>query len=226
MRDRLGNGPGTVRKNMYVIRIYYHAAIRAGLTTKDPFESYRAPQEHPAVVFLTEDEFINMVELYKSKTLPDNEQDVLRFWLFMAFTGMHISDARHLRIEQLHGGEINYTRIKTDTKVAVPLSEPAKKLVEYYSEGRRRGNLFLTLPTDQAFNRLIKRVCRRIDIIKPVSAKTARHTFATLYYKKNNGDLGTLSRLLGHTSISTTMIYAHIMKENRIAGISVFNDML
>lgn len=65
-----------------------------------------------------------------------------------------------------------------------------------------------------------------MGIDKPVSAKTARHTFATLYYKKNAGDLGTLSKLLGHTSVTTTMVYAHIMKDSRVAGVSVFNDML
>lgn len=73
---------------------------------------------------------------------------------------------------------------------------------------------------------MIKRICRRLGILKAVSAKAARHTFATLYYKKNGGDLGTLSKLLGHTSINTTMIYAHIMKDNRVAGVSVFDDML
>ena len=47
-----------------------------------------------------------------------------------------------------------------------------------------------------------------------------------LYYKKNSGDVGTLSKLLGHTQITTTMIYAHIMKDSRIAGVSAFDGML
>ena len=59
-----------------------------------------------------------------------------------------------------------------------------------------------------------------------MSAKAARHTFATLYYKKNNGDVGTLSKLLGHTQINTTMVYAHIMKDSRVAGVSAFDGML
>lgn len=226
LRDKLGNSPGTIRKNMCVLRVYYYAAMRAGLVHRNPFDTYKAPRAEPVVVFLTEEEFTALLDLYKSDRLPDNEQDVLRFWLFMAFTGMHITDARLLQIEQIVGGEIHYTRIKTRTKVIMPLSGPAAKLVEYYKAGRRRGNLFVTLPTDQAFNRVIKRVCQRIDILKPVSAKAARHTFATLYYKKNGGDLGTLSKLLGHTSITTTMIYAHIMKENRVAGVSAFDGML
>ncbi|WP_289699552.1 MULTISPECIES: site-specific integrase [Muribaculaceae] len=226
LRDDLGNSPGTIRKNMCVLRVYYYAAMRAGLVQRNPFDVYKVPRAEPIVVFLTIEEFNKLLALYSSCTLPDNEQDVLRFWLFMAFTGMHISDARTLQIEQIIGGEIHYTRQKTRTKVIMPLSGPAAKLVEFYKAGRRRGNLFVTLPTDQAFNRVIKRVCQRVAILKAVSAKAARHTFATLYYKLNGGDLGTLSKLLGHTSVNTTMIYAHILKENRVAGVSAFDGML
>lgn len=226
LRDKLGNSSGTIRKNLGVIRVYYQAAMRAGLVQDNPFDSFRVPRADPTVVFLTEEEFIRLLDLYRTDSLPCLEQDVLRFWLFMAFTGMHITDARMLQIEQIVGGEIHYTRIKTNIKVIMPLSRPAAKLVEYYKAGRLRGNLFLTLPTDQAFNRIIKRVCARADIHKAVSAKAARHTFATLYYKKNSGDLATLSRLLGHASVATTMVYTHIMRENRARGISAFDDML
>ena len=226
LRDKHHNNPGTIRKNMCVIRMHYYAAMRAGKVKNNPFEVYRIPQADPIVVFLTEDELNALIGVFRSDKLDEGETDVLRFFLFMCFTAMHISDARSLQIEQIHGGEIHYTRIKTRTRVNMPLSVPAAKLVEYYKEGRLRGPLFRHLPTDQAFNRIIKRICRRIGINKAVSAKSARHTFATLYYKKNNGDLGTLSKLLGHTQISTTMIYAHIMKDSRVAGVSAFDDML
>ncbi len=226
LRDTLGNNTTTVGKNMSVLRLYFNAAIRAGKIQQSPFDQYRIPRAQPSVVFLTEEELNTLIETYKGETLVENEHEALRFFLFMTFTGMHISDARVLQIEQIFGGEIHYTRIKTRTKVAVPLSRPAQLLVEHYQEGRYRGKLFRHLFTDQAFNRLIKRVCMRVGITKAVSAKAARHTFATLYYKKNSGDLGTLSKLLGHTNINTTMVYAHIMKDNRQAGVSVFNDFL
>ncbi|MDE5800323.1 MAG: site-specific integrase [Paramuribaculum sp.] len=226
LRDKYNNVPGTIRKNMCVIRMHYYAAMRAGMVKDNPFESYKVPQAEPVVIFLTEDELHTLIDLFRADTLPENEQEVLRFFLFMTFTGMHISDARNIQIEQIVNGEIQYRRIKTGTAVAMPLSVPAAKLVAYYANGRYRGQLFTSLPTDQAFNRVIKRVCGRAGIAKAVSAKSARHTFATLYYKKNSGDLGTLSKLLGHTSINTTMIYAHILKENRIAGVSAFDDLL
>ena len=226
LRKHYDNNPGTIRKNMCVIRMHYYAAMRAGKVKTNPFEVYKLPAADPAVIYLTEEELNSLAALYGSGTLPDNEQEVLRFFLFMAFTGMHISDAKGLQIEQIMGGEIHYRRIKTHTRVNIPLSKPAATLVEHYRAGRGRGNLFRDLPTDQAFNRVIKMVCKRVGINKPVSAKAARHTFATIYYKLNSGDLGTLSKLLGHTSVNTTMIYAHIMKDNRVAGVSAFDRFM
>lgn len=226
LRKHYDNNLGTIRKNMCVIRMHYYAAMRAGKVKNNPFTVYKIPSAEPRVVYLTEEELNSLTALYNSGDLAKNEQDVLRFFLFMTFTGMHISDARALQIEQIVNGEIHYRRIKTHVRVIMPLSKPAAKLVEYYKAGRQRGNLFRNLPTDQAINRVLKRVCGRVNITKPVSAKAGRHTFATLYYKKNSGDLGTLSKLLGHTSVTTTMIYAHIMRDSRVAGVSAFDDML
>lgn len=226
LRDKKHNSPGTIRKNMCVIRMHYYYAMREGKVKNNPFQSYKIPVAEPSVIFLTEEEFNKLLNLFKSGRLKPNEVDVLRFWLWMAFTGMHITDARGLQIEQLSAGEIHYTRQKTRTRVNMPLSEPAAKLAAFYSGGRRRGPLFLSLPTDQAFNRRIKKICEKVEITKAVSAKAARHTFATLYLKKNPGDLATLSKLLGHTSLDTTMIYAHILKDSRVAGVSVFDGML
>lgn len=226
LRNHHNNNAGTIRKNMCVIRMHYYAAMRAGKVKANPFDVYKVPVADPAVIYLTEEELNKLTRLYRSDTLTKGEQDVLRFFLFMTFTAMHISDARALQIEQIKDNEIQYSRMKTHTRVIMPLSRPAAELVEYYRDGRWRGNLFRGLPTDQAFNRIIKRICKREGINKAVSAKAARHTFATLYYKKNSGDLGTLSKLLGHTSVTTTMIYAHIMKEGKIAGVAAFDNML
>ena len=163
--------------------------------------------------------------MYKREDLYTAEQDVLRFFLFMCFTSLHIGDARAVTIESIFGGELHYSRQKTRAQVAVPLSSPALRLIEYYRGDRRKGLLIEGLPTDQDINRKLKTICGRAGITKKISAKAARHTFATLYYKKNQGDIATLSNILGHSSLAMTMIYAHIDKENRSRGIHVFDDL-
>ena len=226
LRETKGNALSTIRKNISVIRFYCERAYRDGKMEQRPFDDYRVKSEKPTVVFLKEEELERLTALFRSKTLADSRQDILRFFLFMVFTGMHISDAKSLTIEQTYDGRIVYRRQKTGTSVILPLSQPAAKLVDYYAAGRSRGRLFRNMPTDQAFNRVIKIICRSVDIRKPVSAKTGRHTFATLYLAKNPGDISTLSRLLGHTNIETTMTYVHTLREDKEKGVSVFDGML
>lgn len=226
LRDIIGNSPGTINKNIGVIRTHFFAALREGLAKSNPFESIKIPKQESNATFLNEEEFVSLIKLYREGTLPNNEQNALRFFLFMSLTGMHITDARNLQIEQIFNEQIHYKRQKTRSNVSVPISDSAEVLIEYYRAGRRRGNLLQNLPTDQAFNRLIKRICARAGITKNISAKSARHTFATLYLKGNPEQVAQLSKLLGHTSVDTTMIYAHILKETKTAGISIFNGLL
>ena len=58
---------------------------------------------------------------------------------------------------------------------------------------------------------------------KLVSAKTGRHTFATIYLRKTK-DLSSLQKLLGHSNIRETMIYAHVMDESKREGMQCFNS--
>lgn len=226
LKDVQKNSLSTIRKNMSVLKVHLQRAYREGKIRELPFEGIKLKTDRPSVSFLRVEELERLIRLYRSKHLDDNKQDVLRFFLFMTFTGMHISDARALRIEQTVDNRIIYRRCKTGTDVVLPLSEPAAKLVEYYAGGRSRGVLIRDLPTDQCINRLIKLVCKEAEIKKNVSAKTGRHTFATFYLTKNSGDLATLSRLMGHTSIENTMVYAHTLREDRERGIQAFNGLL
>lgn len=147
------------------------------------------------------------------------------FFLFLCFTSLHIGDAKALQINQFIGNELHYTRGKTKIPVTVPLSDPARYIYEYYRAGRTKGNLFMNLPTDQDINRVLKTIAGKVGTTKDISSKTGRHTFATLYYKKTH-DIVTLSHLLGHSSITMTMVYAHVLEDEREVGIHAFDDML
>lgn len=224
-RNEFNNGPGTIKKNLDTIRLFYRVAIRKGLTRNDPFEHYKSPTHHPAVSFLNENEFKKLIKFLNSSLLDETEETVLDAFLFMGFTGMHYTDAKELKIEDIHDKEIHYRRQKTGVLVHVPICKPAAEFIAKYAGDRERGLLFQAFPTNQCVNRIIKIVAAKAGIRKVVTAKTARHTFATLFYKKTR-DIGTLSKLLGHTSVKNTMIYAHIMDEDRVKGISVFDDMM
>lgn len=235
MKRKLNNIDSTAYRNMSTVKIYILAAIRKGYIQKEdnPFADFRIKRPKPAVVFLDEDELLLLVQLYHSNTLENRLQDTLQFFLFLCFTSLHISDAKSLRIEQVLKNDdnyiLNYTRIKNRNSkpeiISIPLSEPAVRIYNEVRCDRAQGVLFENIVADQNINVMLKEIAKKIGISKNISSKTGRHTFATIFLKRTK-DITTLQKLLGHSKIDMTLVYAHVLQDSKIEGVSVFNSFV
>lgn len=67
--------------------------------------------------------------------------------------------------------------------------------------------------SNQELNRNLKIIREVCNITKEMSFHLARHTFATTVTLKNGVPLETVSKMLGHTKLSTTQIYAEVDEE-------------
>lgn len=228
MKKVLKNRDSTINKNLATIKKYVRKAISDGYIEKNPFDNMKISRKGSGrFTFLTEEELTKMAELYKARTLTDNYQKVLQFFLFLCFSSLHIGDAKNLRIEQFNQKTFTYYRIKNRNSkaepIVVPISRPLRALMKEISGLRRNGLIFQELIADQKINEYIKKIAKGIGIDKELSCKSGRHTFATIFLKRTK-DLATLKEILGHSDYRETLIYAHVLEESKIEGIKTFND--
>jgi site-specific recombinase XerD len=101
-------------------------------------------------------------------------------------------------------------RIKTETPINVVLSDGAKRIIEKYKDApkKRKGYVFPVL-SNQKMNQYLKEIATACGIDKELTFHMARHTFATLTLSKGV-PIESVSRMLGHTNIRTTQVYAKI----------------
>ena len=84
--------------------------------------------------------------------------------------------------------------------------------------------LFVTKFADQHMNDEIKKIMKVCSINKKVTFHVARHTFATCFLRAG-GSVVKLQKLLGHASITQTMIYVHILDEEANEDIHLMDNL-
>ena len=135
--------------------------------------------------------------------------------------GMRLAEATHLRVADIDGprAQIRITNGKGAKERVVPASPRLlQALREYWKLQRPRNYLFPGLTPDVPLSSAtVQKACQlgvaKAGITKTTTPHTLRHSFATAMLEAGV-DLLTISKLLGHSSFITTMIYLHVRRQH------------
>jgi ABC-type glutathione transport system ATPase component len=140
-------------------------------------------------------------------------------FVFSCYTGLSYGDVMNLTNQNLCIGIdgkpwINSHRQKTSIPVKIPLLNKAIEIIEKYKTHPNtlsKENLFPTI-SNQKLNSYLKEIADVCQIQKNITFHIARHTFATTVTLSNGVPIETVSKLLGHSKITTTQIYAKVIE--------------
>lgn len=116
-------------------------------------------------------------------------------------------------------------RQKTDTPVNVPLLKIPLAILKKYEGQLPKGELLPVL-SNQKLNSYLKEIADLCGINKNITFHLARYTFATTTTLSKGVPIETVSKMLGHTNIETTQIYARITNEKIRKDMSSLEDKL
>jgi integrase len=154
--------------------------------------------------------------------------EVKQAFLFGCYTGLRISDLKTLVWGDIQRDplQINKRQEKTERKAFVPLHVVAWGIIDDKRLHGYKDPVFPALTKSKTnTNEYLKRWAKKAGIEKNIGWHTARHTFAVLSLE-SGAEIYTVSKLLGHTDVKTTQVYAAAtdrMKREAVNALPVIN---
>lgn len=213
------NGHNTTMKDIKNLKKIINLAVQNSWLDKNPFTAFKCAFRNVERNVLTLDE-IETIENKEFK-MP-RLQHVRDLFIFSCYTGLAYADVMNLTSRNIVLGMdrerwIYTSRQKTESQVRVPLLPKALAVIEKYKDDPQTVNSGYLLPhfSNQKLNSYLKEIADVCGIQKNLTFHLARHTFATTITLTNGVPIETVSKLLGHSSIKITQIYAKVV-ENKI----------
>lgn len=198
--------PATVARKLATVDSFFDYLIKRGIASENPCESIRRPK-------VDRIRSIKYLDTIESRTLVNSTEDIqAKTILFVLLHGLRLSELVALNVEQLSGNMLTNVIGKGDKSRNVPLEDSAIMLLRQYIGNRRTGPMFLSNRGTRISGRSVQRLVNTIsDTIlgKRVNVHALRHSFGTRKIKENV-NLITLQRLMGHESPNTTQVYVHL----------------
>ena len=200
-----------------------NAAVRAEVIKVNPFtkinnsDKIRLPESKRS--------YMTIEEVRALIATPMKNEAIKQAYLFSCFCGLRISDIVGLKWKNVFVDNGQYRLAvamqKTKEPIYLPLSNEALKWMPE-REDKAADDPVFNLPSN--INQYLRPWAEAAGITKRFTFHTARHTFATMMLTLG-ADLYTVSKLLGHTSVRMTQVYAKIINQKKDEAVNLVNGL-
>lgn len=206
---------GLSRSSIYnyhkMLKYWLGVAVEEGYIAKSPYEGIKLDKgKKDDIKYLTDAER-EKVEKFKCEGTIAKVRDM---FLLACYTGLSYSDMSKIDPQDfIHEGErikLRSHRIKTGGLYTLTILPKAKEILERY--GWKVPNI-----SNQKCNQYLKAIQSACGIRTTLTMHVGRHTFATWALQKGV-QIEVVSKMLGHSSINTTQIYAKVLQQSVDAG--------
>jgi integrase/recombinase XerD len=237
------NCTNTINNNLKEFRKLFNLAVSEGVVKidKNPFIGYKLHTEKTEKNFLTDKELeaIENVKLEPHHKINHHRN----LYVFAAYTGgIRISDLFQLKWKNYDGERIVIRTKKTNDILSIKVPDKAKAILNFYDveDSEPEHFIFPFLKNDVDYsdpavlhqaissataytNKDLDILAKRLKINKHVHFHTSRHTFATRALRKGMR-IEYVSKLMSHTNLRTTQVYAKIVNEELDKAMDIFNE--
>ena len=217
----------TQAEMLNTLSIVLNEAVREGLIQTNAVrllsqtEKIKIPQSTRE--YLTLEELKRMID---TPVKPNAREDKNAF-LFCCFCGLRYSDVTALKwgniIKDGEKMSISIVQKKTKQPVVAPLSDKAVSFLPDQN-GKNNDDKVFILPSQGVTNMRLKKWAKDANVNKNVTFHVSRHTFATMMLTAG-ADIYTTSKLMGHTDISVTQIYAKIVDKKKEEAVTLLDRL-
>lgn len=216
---------GTAHLKYSMFRSVLNDAVRKGYIDKNPTKMvpvvYCPKKPDTVRNYLTADELKRLIET------PCEYKQLKHAFLFSCFTGLRKSDIMQLRWNEIMNDNKHWYIYKVIQKtqrcLSIPLSKQALRWLPKKKRNASDDDHVFSSMSNSSLSLNINKWIKAAGITgKHISFHCARHTFATLELSLG-ADLYTVSKLLGHSNITTTQIYAKVVDKQKEKAISLID---
>ena len=196
----------TANREHSYLRAVFNELKRLGIIDYDnPLTQIRQFKEREGELrFLTHEEIRTLLEACRQSSNPS----LVYIVKICLATGARWSEAENLKASQVANNKITYLNTKSGKNRTVPISDDL--FIELKSLGFT-GDQKMFLSSLSAFRKVVGRA--RIQLPRGQMSPALRHSFAS-HFVMNGGNIVVLKDILGHSTITTTMRYAHLAPDH------------